>query len=484
MGVILELDGRGSLVGQLARSLRAEILHARPGTRLLPTRTLANELGLSRNTVTMAYSELVNEGLIVSRCGGGSYVGERLDRPAPKPTKKTEEQLLPPAPILSRFGRRLIGFESSPILQRPELKYDFRYGLPVINDFPFSKWARIVAHRSKISATAVLGYGHVGGYPPLRANIAEYLRRARGILCEPEDVIITNGSQQALDLIARILIDPEDGVVLEEPHFEGAREAFSAAGARIIAVPVDRDGIQVTKMPGASAHCRVIYVTPSHQFPTGAILSASRRFELLAWARHNNCFIVEDDYDAELRYDVRPHAAIKGVDSDDRVIYVGTMSKVLFPSLRIGYIVSPRALTASFLAAKHVCDRQTPLLLQSSLSDFIGQGHFDRYLVHQKRLCGQKRNTFVCAIEDYLGDSVSVQGISAGVHALLWFNKRSTSEMPRMIEEAGKVGVGIYPITPYFLHTPRKAGLLLGYASMDESLIREGIARFAKVVRG
>jgi GntR family transcriptional regulator/MocR family aminotransferase len=488
LGVLLKLDGRGSLVDQLARALRAEIRDAEPGSRLPPTRTLAAELGVSRNTVTMAYGELVNEGQIESRFGGGSYVGQRLDRqpqkPVTKPVLKLETASVSLSPILSRFARRLTGFEPSPILERPELRYDFRYGLPVINDFPFAHWTRIVGHRASVSSTSLLGYGHAGGYPPLRLSIAQYLRRARGIVCEPDDVIITNGSQQALDLIARILIDSEDGVVIEEPHFEGAREAFSAAGARLVAVPVDRDGLQVSKLPGATAHCRVVYVTPSHQFPTGAILSSSRREELLAWAREQNAFIVEDDYDAELRYDVRPQAAIKAVDSEDRVIYVGTMSKVLFPSLRIGYIVSPPALTKSFLAAKHVCDRQTPLLLQTSLSDFIAYGHFDRYLVRQKRLCGRKRATFIRAIEDHLGDDVGVQGVSAGIHALLWLNGRPASEVPKLIAAAAQIGVGIYPVAPYFLHAPRRAGLLLGYASMDEPLIAEGIARIAKVLRG
>ncbi len=482
LGVLFALDGKGALVDQLVRALRTEIAKAQPGTRLPPTRDLAKELGVSRNTVTTAYSELVNEGHIVSRFGAGSVVAERLVGKPAAELPQTRPATV--APVLSHFARRLQSLEPSPILERPELKYDFRYGLPVTDEFPFSKWSRIVARRATVSATSNIGYGHPGGYPALRAEIAEYLARARGIQCRPDDIVVTNGSQQALDLIARLLIDPEDGVVIEEPHFEGAREAFAAAGARIIAVPVDKDGLQTAKLPGASAHCRAVYVTPSHQFPTGAILSAARRRELLDWAGEHNAFVVEDDYDAELRYDVRPQASIKAVDSGDRVIYVGTMSKVLFPSLRIGYIVSPRHLLPSLLAAKHVCDRQTPLLLQSSLSDFIAQGHFDRYLVEQKRLCGRKRAAFMRAVDECLGEHVTVQGISAGIHALVWLNKRTSGDVPKLIDAAAQAGVGIYPVTPYFLHAPRKAGLLLGYASMEEALIREGIERLARVVRG
>lgn len=484
--LMLSLDGEGTLVDQLVRALRSEIKAANVGARLPPTRTLAKDLGISRNTVVTAYGELANEGLVASHFGGGSFVsgltrsprGNRSDVGAiQEPVSHTESEFR-----LSKFGRRLEHLDASPILERPELQYDFRYGLPVVGDFPFTAWSRVVARRATIASVSVLGYGEAAGYLPLRSEIAEYLRRARGIACEADQIIVTNGSQQALDLIARILVDPGDRVVLEEPSYEGARQAFSVAGARIVAVPVDKDGLQVAKLPARSARCRAVYVTPSHQFPTGAVLSSDRRRELLEWARIQNCFVIEDDYDGELRYDIRPIQAIKGGDVDDQVIYVGTMSKVLFPSLRLGYLVSPRRLIKSFVAAKHVCDRLTPALLQTSLSDFMAQGHFNRHLLRARRLCAHRRVALLDAVEEYLGERVTVEGTNAGIHVMMWLNDRMGSEVPLLIKQAADVGVGIYPIAPYFIHAPRRAGFLLGYASMDENMIREGIKRLARVL--
>lgn len=482
--LLLSLDGQGSLVDQLVRALRREIKLANVGARLPSTRTLAKDIGVSRNTVTTAYGELANDGLIVGRFGGGSYIGG-LTRPPgngvagtfePQTSDKAVE-----APVLSKFGQRLTALDPSPILERPELRFDFRYGLPVMGDFPFATWSRIVARRATISSVSVLGYGGAAGYPPLRAEIAEYLRRARGIACDAEQIIITNGSQQALDLIARILVDAGDRVVLEEPHYEGARQAFTAAGARIVAVPVDEQGLQVAKLPGHSARCRGVYVTPSHQFPTGAVLSAQRRRTLLDWASAHQCFVIEDDYDGELRYDVRPLEAIKGSDTEDRVIYVGTMSKVLFPSLRVGYIVSPRALVKSLVAAKHVCDRQTPALLQGSLSDFLSQGHFNRHLLRTRNLCARQRKMLLLAIATHMGDRVSVEGVNAGIHVMIWLKNHGSRDVPGLVEKAAQLSVGIYPVAPYFMHPPHRAGFLLGYASMEESAILEGIKRLSTV---
>lgn len=483
--LLLALDGEGTLVDQLVRALRSEIQRANVGSRLPPTRTLAKDLGISRNTVITAYGELADEGLVTTHFGGGSYISS-LDR-SPRATRAgaagTPAALLPATAglRLSKFAQRLAHLDPAPILERPELQFDFRYGLPVVGDFPFNAWARIVARRAMIASVSVLGYGEAAGYRPLRSEIAEYLRRARGISCDADQIIITNGSQQALDLIARTLLDPGDRVVLEEPNYEGAREAFSAAGARIIAVPVDKDGLQVARLPARSSHCRAVYVTPSHQFPTGAVMSAPRRRQLLQWASAQDCFVIEDDYDGELRYDIRPIEAIKGADADDQVIYVGTMSKVLFPSLRLGYLVSPRRLVASLVAAKHVCDRQTPALLQCALSDFMSQGHFNRHLLRARRLCARRRAALLQAIGQHLGTRATVEGANAGIHVMMWLDNHAAADVPRLVQQAASAGVGIYPCAPYFIHAPRRAGFLLGYASMDEKMIHEGIRRLVPI---
>ena len=480
--MMLSLDGEGTLVDQVLRALRGEIQRLSVGTRMPPTRGLAQDLGVSRNTVIAAYGELVNEGLIESHFGGGSYVSG-LERTVGLEDAQTLASTNDTRVRLSDFASRLRSLDSSPILERPELRYDFRYGLPVVGDFPFHAWSRIVARRATIASTAVLGYGDAAGYMPLRIEIAEYLRRARGISCTPDQIIVTNGSQQALDLAGRVLVNPGDRVVLEEPVYEGARQVFSALGARVVAVPVDNEGLQVSKLPARSSKCRAVYVTPSHQFPTGAVLSSSRRAQLLAWARSNECYVIEDDYDGELRYDVRNIEAIKAADADDRVIYVGTMSKVLFPSMRLGYMVSPRALVDSLVTAKHVCDRQTPALLQMALADFMTQGLFSRHILRAKRLCSHRRGALLNAVGQHLGDRVTIEGANAGIHVMMWVNDRTADEVPELIAKAAAIGVGIYPISPYFLHAPKRAGFLLGYASMDEQMIAEGVALLATVLR-
>lgn len=480
--MMLSLDGVGTLVDQVLRAIRAEIQKLSVGTRMPPTRSLAQDLGVSRNTVIAAYSELAAEGLIASHYGGGSYVSS-LERAV-----RSEDQPAPPASNgkairLSDFAGRLRLLDASPILERPELRFDFRYGLPIVGDFPFHAWSRIIARRATIASTSVLGYGDPAGYMPLRIEIAEYLRRARGITCTPSQIIITTGSQQALDLTARALVNAGDRVVLEEPAYEGARQVFSALGARMVAVPVDKEGLQVSKLPGRSSKCRAVYVTPSHQFPTGAVLSASRRAQLLEWARTNECYVIEDDYDGELRYDVRNIEAIKGADADDRVIYVGTMSKVLFPSMRLGYMVSPQALVETLVATKHVTDRQTPALLQMSLADFMTQGLFSRHLLKAKRLCAHRRGALLSAVATHLGDHVTIEGANAGIHVMMWVNARRADEVPALIAKAASIGVGIYPIEPYFVHPPKRAGFLLGYASMDEGMIAKGIELLAPVLK-
>ena len=425
---------------------------------------------------------MINQGILESRYGAGSYVSELdgaiLDEFEPPPEAS-------PGSVVktSEYAKRLRRLDSSPILERTELRYDFRYGLPIIGDFPFQTWSRIVARRAMIGSVPVLGYGEAAGYLPLRVEIAEYLRRARGISCTPEQVIITSGSQQALDLTSKILTDRGDRVVLEEPSYEGARQVFSAIGARIVAVPVDGDGLQVSRLPGLSSGVKAVYVTPSHQFPTGAVLSKTRRVQLLDWARDANSYVIEDDYDGELRYDIRNIAAIKGMDSEDRVIYIGTLSKVLFPSLRLGYLVSPRALVDSFITAKHVTDRLTPALLQMSLADFMVQGHFGRHIIRAKRICAQRRTALMSAVDEYLKGRVSLEGTNAGIHVMMWINGRSSRDVPAIVQASAEQGVGVYPIEPYFMHPPKYAGLILGYASMEENMIHDGIKRFSEVLK-
>lgn len=485
--LLLRLDGQGTLYGQTYRALRNAILSGQlgGGSRLPSTRALAGELGVSRNTILDAYGQLITEGYLTARVGSGTSVAAGLADSVvtSAQSRRRDLSLFKVNPRrLSAFSRRTLDLEPSPILQRPELTYDFRYGLPAVGDFPHALWARLMARRAQMASIRLLGYGEPEGFRPLRETLADYLRRARGVVCDPDQVLIVNGSQQALDIATRVLLDPGNGVVIEEPHYEGARQVFLAAGARLIPAPVDAEGLDVTTLPRHAASARIIHVTPSHQFPTGAVMPLERRLRLLAWARKTDCYIVEDDYDSEYRYDTKPVEAVQALDRTGRVIYVGTFSKVLFPSLRLGYLVLPRPLLKTFTVAKHLTDRHTPTLEQTVLADFIRLGHFSRHLRRSRARNAARRRTLLEALEKYVGDSVEISGANAGIHVLCWLKDFPLGEMRSLVARAERAGVGIYPVTPYYSTPSRRAGLLFGYASMNEPQIREGVRRFATVL--
>jgi GntR family transcriptional regulator/MocR family aminotransferase len=303
------------------------------------------------------------------------------------------------------------------------------------------------------------------------------------VMCEADQVLVVNGSQQALDLVARVLLDPGDPVVLEEPHYLGAWWAFHVAGARLIPARVDDEGLDVATLAPSAARARLAYVTPSHQFPTGVVMSLTRRLALLEWARAHEAWVVEDDYDSEYRYEGRPIEAVQGLDRAGRVIYIGTLSKVLFPALRLGYLVLPPALVDACRAAKWVMDRHSPTLEQEVLADFIADGHFERHLRRSRTRYATRRAAVLAALAEHLGERVEVVGANAGVHLLVWLSDVAPRALPRVVEAARREGVGVYPIAPYYFRPPRRAGLILGYAALDERRIREGIARLARVVR-
>jgi GntR family transcriptional regulator / MocR family aminotransferase len=481
--LLLRLDGQGTLYQQTYRALRAAIPKLHSGARLPSTRYLADELGVSRNTVVAAYGQLVAEGYLVSRVGAGTYLAAELPPLAEQEARARPQPAWRSRPRLSALARRIVNQDPSPILQRPGLVYDFRYGLPTVGDFPHLLWRRLLLRRARVASVSSLGYAPPEGHALLRETLADYLRRGRGVSCEPDQILVVSGSQQALDIAARVLLDPGDTVVMEEPHYEGARQVFDAAGARLVAVAIDAFGLNVAALPPRARRARLVYVTPSHQFPTGAVMPLDRRLRLLEWAREARAYVLEDDYDSEYRYDVRPVEAVQGLDRDGRVVYISTFSKVLFPSLRLGYLVLPRPLLKAFVAAKHITDRHTTTLLQATLSDFIREGHFARHLQRSRGRNARRRRALLEAIEQHLGDRVEVGGAAAGVHVLLWLRGIHVSDLPLLVSRAESAGVGIYPVTPYYLQPIDQAGLLLGYASMTESEIRAGIKRLAGIIR-
>jgi GntR family transcriptional regulator/MocR family aminotransferase len=301
----------------------------------------------------------------------------------------------------------------------------------------------------------------------------------RGIDANPDRVVIVNGTQQALELAARVLVDPGDRVLIEEPHYTGARCAFSSVGGRLVPATVDPDGIRIPQTTPGKRAPRVAYVTPSHQFPTGVVLPIARRLQLLEWASRVGAFVIEDDYDGEYRYEGPPLQALAGLDREGRVIYVGTFSKTLFPALRLAYLVLPEALVEPIVAAKAIGDTGTATLSQLALADFISQGHFERHLRRTNASNAVRRNTLVDAIHQEFGERAELCGANAGLHLLAWVRGRDGGMIADAGHKAQRAGVGLYTVEPFYLKPPRRTGIVLGYAPLREREIREGIRRLA-----
>ncbi|HJU38278.1 MAG TPA: PLP-dependent aminotransferase family protein [Tahibacter sp.] len=461
---------------QVYAGLREAILDGTfgAGARLPSTRDLAEQLGISRTVVVLAYEQLLAEGYVIGRGGSGTYVPENLASPRPAGTA-------PAARIrLSRFGTYADATGSALAFpERPASppRYDFAYGRSDVDCFPFEQWRRILQRRARRTPVRELDYGPPTGSDALRTAIAEHLKRSRAVVCDPSQVIVVSGSQQALDLVARVLIEPGDAIAIEDPSYQGAKEVLRAAGARIEPVAVDRDGLDAARL---SDDARMAFVTPSHQFPTGAILNLARRQALLAWASRRNAVIVEDDYDGEFRYGGKPLESLQGLDAEGRVVYVGTFSRTVFSSLRIGYLVVPPSLLAAFTAAKWLSDRHTATLEQETLAEFIASGMYERHLRRVRRRNEAARDVLLDAVRAHLGDRVEVTGEGAGAHVVLWPDAGLSEDA--IVSAALARGVGVYGIARYFHAAPSPPGLLLGYSRMREVDIREGVKRLGLVL--
>ena len=478
MQLVIPLSRKGEpLFRQVYRGLRQAILAGtfRAGDRLPSTREMADELGISRTVVLLAYDQLIAEGFAAGRGGSGTYVAEGLGGNRPK-RLETSTRLR-----LSRYGSAAAEVATSvdfPGRRSRRLRYDFEYGgRGDVETFPFEMWRRILLRHMRNAPIRELDYAGAAGSLALREAISVHVRRSRAVACDPSQVIIVNGSQQALDLVARVLIERGDDVAIEDPQYQGAREIFRSAGARLQLVSVDREGLNPDKLP---KRARLAFVTPSHQFPTGAILPLARRLALLEWARHKNAVIVEDDYDGEFHYEGQPLESLQGLDGEGRVIYIGTFSRTVFSALRIGYLIAPKSLVPAFTSAKWLCDRHTATLEQETLAEFIATGMYERHLRRIRRRNTASREALLGAVEEYLGGRVQVSGEGAGTHVVLWPRGRVAEKS--VVEKAATAGVGIYGISGYFLTPTAKAGFMLGYSHMKEHEIREGIRRLSEVL--
>jgi GntR family transcriptional regulator/MocR family aminotransferase len=481
MELPIELDASSNvpLHRQLYERLRGAILSAQvaPGTRLPSTRSLAEALGVSRSTIISSFAQLHSEGYLQAATGSGTFVSAELPE-GPLPRGYHTVQRGRASIRLSTYGASLT--EAGP-LEPPRRSgmIDFRDGRPAFDAFPHAEWRRVLAAAARGDGPLLDYSADPAGYLPLREAIAAYLGRARGMACSAADVTIVNGSQQAIDLVARVLIEPGDVVALEEPGYLGAQRTFAAHGADLRAIPVDRDGIRIDALERNADGARLVYVTPSHQFPLGVVLAAARRHALLVWADRNGAVVVEDDYDSAYRYEGRPIPALYGIDKSGRVVYVGTFSKTMFPALRIGYIVAPPALREVVQAAKAFADRQSPILEQRALAAFIADGGFERHLRRMRLLYKARRAALLSALRRHIGDMVEVSGESAGMHLVVRLPLLDTK---RFIDRARRAGVALMSTEPHHLREPVPGEFIFGFAEHDEAAMEEAIERLGRIL--
>ena len=457
-----------------------------PGASVMATRALAAELGVSRTTVTAVYEQLAAEGFLVTSTGRAARVASPLavDVPSGEALKRQARQAQA-TPCLSGFGRRVADIGAPALPHAERARFDFLYGAVASRDFPSLAWRRAY-QGALLHQQHSLYYVPPEGDPALRRALQSYLRRARGIACDAEQVLVVHGSQQAIDLCARLLLDAGDAFAFENPGYLMARHCFEATGARLLATPVDGHGLDTGRLPEAE-RARLAYVTPSHQFPLGGVLPIGRRQALLQWAARHDAWIIEDDYDGEFRYGQRPIDALQSIDTEGRVIYVGTFSKALSPQLRLGYMVLPHALVPVFRQAKRLADRHAPMLEQQVLASLIDSGAYERHVRRMRRENERRRAALLQAITQYLPKDVRIDGTAAGLHVVLWLPSLSAQQEAALVATARREGVGVYPVGPLFTpptfdEPPRSAGLILGYASLSIEQIQQGISILALVI--
>jgi GntR family transcriptional regulator/MocR family aminotransferase len=444
-----------------------------PRQRVPSTRMLAAELGISRIPVLQAFDQLKAEGYLQTFAGSGTCVSSSIPQEVIGRTSRTIHS------SHQKRGARRIARASvrgkAPREPWLDLPGAFRMHLPALDHFPADIWSHLVARNVRNRTSDLMVYGDQRGYGPFREVIAQYLRGARGVRCDPGQVMVVSGSQLALNLSARVLLNPGEAVWMEEPGYPGAHQAFAAFGCRLVPVPVDREGLDVQEGTRLCRRARAAYVTPSHQYPLGATMSVTRRIQLLDWACRNDAWIIEDDYDSELRHRARPIPSLQGLDSDARVIYVGTFSKALFPALRVGYLVVPADLIGAFSVARDATDIFPPTLPQAVLADFIQEGHFTRHLRRMRILYAQRCDALVQALHARIESGLEIMNGEAGMHlvALLPGGLKDVT----LSRDAAQRGLSAMPLSSCCLTRPARKGLVLGYGATDRAQIERGAHR-------
>jgi len=471
------------LYRQLYDALRSAILEGRlaAGARLPSSRRLASDLGVGRNTILAAYEQLAAEGYLEGQIGAGTRIAASLPDKLLEVGNTTTQGPEPKdagSPVrLSRRG------EAVAAIKRPGIGYErgqaraFQHGLPAVDQFPAALWSRLLARRARDPRNGLFGYETGAGFAPLRQAIAAHAGAARGVVCTPDQVIVTTGAQAALDLAARMLVDPGEASWMEEPGYLGARAALVGAGARLVPVPVDDEGLDVAAGIAREPAPRLIYVTPSHQYPLGVTLSLARRLMLLDFARRADAWIVEDDYDSEYRYSGRPLASLQGLDRATRVLYMGTFSKTLFPGLKVGYLIVPEALVDAFRAAIRLTGHIPAPIVQAALAEFIGEGHFGTHVRRMRTIYAARRAALIDAATRELGAFLHLTPCEGGMQLVACL--KDGLDDRRISAIAAAADIQVAPLAPYYIGTPRLSGLHMGFAGIPEAQIARSAKRLA-----
>jgi GntR family transcriptional regulator / MocR family aminotransferase len=472
MDVHVTLGGRGDLSVRIYRQLFDAVTDGRlrPGERLPPTREMARRLSVSRNTVSLAYERLAAEGVLEGRVGAGTFV---CALPRPRPSARRAPSGVSVAP------RRV--FRDLPAVWRgaePALPFDFRAGNPDPQLFPYADWRRLVARELRPSAFRQTDYGDPSGHAGLRAAIARHVGVARGVRADAEDVLVTQGAQQALDLVGRVLIEPGACVAVEEPGYPPARHLFRSLGARVVGVPVDAGGLVVSALPRSA---RLVYVTPSHQFPLGMPLSPARRGALLSWAEARGTIVIEDDFDSEFRFEGRPLDPLQNLDRGGRVVYVGSFSKVMLPALRLGFLIAPASLQPALRAAKWLADGHAPVPTQAALARFIDGALLARHIRKVSREYEARHARIAAALASDFRPWLRPVASSAGLHVAAF--AAPDVDVVAVVERAAARGVGIRTLSHFSDRVGAPDGLVVGYGAIPTARVGEGLRRLRESFR-
>jgi GntR family transcriptional regulator / MocR family aminotransferase len=474
----LDRGGTETLDRQLYNHIRREILsgNMKPGEKVVSTRELAESLGVSRSTAVAAYKQLIAEGYLDARAKSSTFVCLEL----PETNNTSVQGKL--ASKLTDLGKKLIRTEFVEVsYEAEELEIPFYSWRTALEELPLEQWSKNLGRRYRISDPNVVDWSPRVGSPRLRIALAEMVRQTRGIECEPEQVITTLGYQQALDLLCRVFVSKGDLVAVENPCFTETRVGLSAHGADLVPIDVDESGLIVEQLASRSkSDIKLVSLTPSHQFPTGAILPMTRRLELLEWSRKTGALILEDDYDSEYRYVGQPIPALAGLTDNNLVVYVGSFSKVLYTSFGIGYMVVPKALTRVFENVRRLAADPLPLQMQEAVADFIEEGHLKRHIKHMRPIYEERRSSLIHSLQQHLGSRVTVYGDSSGLHVMARIKTLIPDQV--LVGRCAKAGVGLLSTSGCYMNNPQKGEFIFGYGNLNPETIREGIRRLGSIV--